>query len=144
MRVQSSIETPPGFANEQQNGYISVQNFDQTAPETRLVYEAFVARKPYSLVPPFTSQITPAPHDPYFDLLPRFIPNERLDSTKAAIMIKLWNKDKKYIGNAYDLLNDKVRLFYNICYYSKIRLSQFAAVFPRILIGKQKSIICIT
>jgi hypothetical protein len=39
---------------------------------------------------------------------------------------------KRYTGNAYDLLNDKVRLFYNICYYNKIRPSQFAAVFPRI------------
>jgi hypothetical protein len=89
MRVQPSIENPPGPANEQQNDYTSVQSFDQTAPETRSAYEAPVARKPYSLVPFFIPQITPAPYDPYFDLLPRFIPNKRLDSTKAAIIIKL-------------------------------------------------------
>jgi hypothetical protein len=138
MRVQPSIKTPSGLANEQQNNYTGVQSFDQTAPETRSAYEAPVARKPYPSVPPFTSQITPAPHDPYFDLLLRPIPNKRLDSTKAAMVIKLWNKDKRYIGNAYDLLDDKIRLFYNICYHNEIRLSQFAAVFPRIFTKRAK------
>jgi hypothetical protein len=138
MRVQPSIENPPGPANEQQNDYIGVQNFDQTAPKTRSAYEALIARKPYSLVPLFTPQIIPAPHDPYFDLLPRPISNERLDPTKAAIIIKLWDKDKRYIGNIYDLLDDKMRLFYDICYHNKIRPSQFAAVFPRILTEKAK------
>jgi hypothetical protein len=31
-----------------------------------------------------------------------------------------------------------MRLFYNICYYSKIRLSQFAAVLSRIFTGRAK------
>jgi hypothetical protein len=133
MRVQLSIETLFKPANEQQNDYTSVQSLDQTAPETRSTYEVAAARKPYPSVPLFILQITPAPHDPYFDLPPRPIPNERLDPTEAVIMIKLWNKNKRYTGNAYDLSNDKVRLFYNICYHNEIRPSQFAAVFLQIL-----------
>jgi hypothetical protein len=89
MRVQPSIENLFGSANEQQNDYTNVQIFNQTAPETRSTYEAPIARKPYSSVPPFISQITSAPYDPYFDLSPQFILNKRLDPTKAAIMIKL-------------------------------------------------------
>jgi hypothetical protein len=53
-------------------------------------------------------------------------------------MIKLWDKNKRYIGNTYDLLDDKMRLFYNICYHNEIRPSQFAAVFPRIFTKKAK------
>jgi hypothetical protein len=30
MRIQPSIETPPGPVNEQQNDYIGVQSFNQT------------------------------------------------------------------------------------------------------------------
>jgi hypothetical protein len=105
MRVQPSIETPPGPANEQKNDYINVQSLDQTAPETRSAYEASATRRPYPSIPPFTPQITPAPHNPYFDLFSQPIPNKRLDFTKAAIIIKIWDKDKRYIGNAYDLLS---------------------------------------
>jgi hypothetical protein len=97
MRVQPSIKTPLGPANEQKNDYISVQSLYQTAPETRSAYKASAVRKPYPSVPLFTAQITLAPHNLYFDLFPRLIPNKRLDLTKAAIMIKFWNKDKRYM-----------------------------------------------
>jgi hypothetical protein len=53
-------------------------------------------------------------------------------------MLKGFNKDDKYTGNAYDLLDNKIRIFFSLCYYGKMRLSQFAAIFPRIFTSKAR------
>jgi hypothetical protein len=43
------------------------------------------------------------------------------------------------MGNAYDLLNDKIKKNFSLCYYEKVRPSQFAAIFLRILTGKARN-----
>jgi hypothetical protein len=53
-------------------------------------------------------------------------------------MLKGFNKDNQYTGNAYDFLDNKIRILFNLCYYEKMRPSQFAAIFPRILTGKAR------
>jgi hypothetical protein len=53
-------------------------------------------------------------------------------------VLKGFNKNDQYTGNAYDLLNDKIRILFSLCYHEKVRLSQFAAIFPRILTGKAR------
>jgi hypothetical protein len=54
-------------------------------------------------------------------------------------VLKRFNKDDQYTGNTYDLLNDKIRIFFSLCYHKKVRLSQFAAIFPRIFTGKARN-----
>ncbi|KAF7572503.1 hypothetical protein PtrM4_074080 [Pyrenophora tritici-repentis] len=48
----------------------------------------------------------------------------------------MWDRDKKYTGKPYDLLDDKLKIFYSICYHADIEPGQFHAVFPRILDGR--------
>jgi hypothetical protein len=54
-------------------------------------------------------------------------------------MLKGFNKDDQYTGNAYDLLDDKIRIFFSLCYHEEMRPSQFAAIFPRIFTGKARN-----
>ncbi|KAF7570471.1 hypothetical protein PtrM4_104730 [Pyrenophora tritici-repentis] len=48
----------------------------------------------------------------------------------------MWDREKKYTGKPYDLLDDKLKIFYSICYHADIQPDQFHAVFPRILEGR--------
>jgi hypothetical protein len=50
--------------------------------------------------------------------------------------MKMYNKNERYIGKLYDLFNDKLQTFFNICHNIKIILGQFSSVFPRILTDK--------
>ncbi|KAF2743709.1 hypothetical protein M011DRAFT_374296, partial [Sporormia fimetaria CBS 119925] len=59
--------------------------------------------------------------------------NERLDPATINVFVKMWDRDKKYTGKPYDLLDGKLKISYSICYHADIRPSQFHAVFPRIL-----------
>ncbi|KAI1506796.1 polyprotein [Pyrenophora tritici-repentis] len=43
---------------------------------------------------------------------------------------------QKVYGKPYDLLDDKLKIFYSICYHADIEPGQFHAVFPRILDGR--------
>ena len=43
-----------------------------------------------------------------------------------------------YIGKAYDILDNKIRYFLNICYIVAIKESQFHAVFASILSVRAK------
>jgi hypothetical protein len=90
----------------------------------------------YPIAPFYKPFEPPAFYNPYFDLLLIPIPNKRLNPTKAASVLKGFNKNDQYTGNVYDFLDDKIRILFSLCYYEKMRLSQFAAIFPRILTGK--------
>ena len=52
---------------------------------------------------------------------------------------KLWDNSNKYTGNAYDLLDDKIKVFFSICWQVEIQEEQFHAVFPRILTGRAET-----
>jgi hypothetical protein len=54
-------------------------------------------------------------------------------------VLKGFNKNDQYTGNVYDLLDNKIRIFFSLCYHKKVRPSQFAAIFPRILTGKARN-----
>jgi len=71
--------------------------------------------------------------DPYKAVPPIEFDNERLDPATINVFVKMWDRDKKYTGKPYDLLDDKLKIFYSICYHADIQPGQFHAVFPRIL-----------
>jgi hypothetical protein len=47
--------------------------------------------------------------------------NEKLDPKTINVFTKMWDREKKYTGKPYDLLDDKLKIFYSICYYVDIR-----------------------
>ncbi|KAF2744305.1 hypothetical protein M011DRAFT_470717, partial [Sporormia fimetaria CBS 119925] len=75
-------------------------------------------------------------HDPFRTLPPRWCRNEKLNANTITQFSKIWDNNKKYTGDAYDLLDDKIRIFFNICWQIDIQEGQFHAVFPRILTGR--------
>ena len=74
--------------------------------------------------------------DPYKAVPPIEFGNEKLDPKTINVFTKMWDREKKYTGKPYDLLDDKLKIFYSICYHAEIRPDQFHAVFPRILEGR--------
>ncbi|KAF7579221.1 hypothetical protein PtrM4_034610 [Pyrenophora tritici-repentis] len=62
--------------------------------------------------------------------------NRKLDPKTINVFTKMWDREKKYTGKPYDLLDDKLKIFYSICYHADIQPDQFHAVFPRILEGR--------
>ena len=101
----------------------------------------------YREVTPFPQQptnrvpdrIPDPPHDPYKTLPPRWSRNDRLDANTITQFSKLWDNSNKYTGNAYDLLDDKIKVFFSICWQVDIQEEQFHAVFPRILTGRAET-----
>ena len=75
-------------------------------------------------------------YDPYKTLPPRWCRNEKLNTNTITQFSKIWDNNKKYTRDAYDLLDDKIRIFFNICWQIDIQEGQFHAVFPRILTGR--------
>ncbi|KAF1943681.1 hypothetical protein EJ02DRAFT_421109 [Clathrospora elynae] len=51
--------------------------------------------------------------DPYKAVPPIDFSNEKLDATTINAFVKMWDRDKKYTGKPYDLLDDKLKIFYN-------------------------------
>lgn len=90
----------------------------------------------YPATTPFPPPAVPPTYDAYKSLPPRPVPNEHLDPAKATQFIKTFDKEKKYTGEPYDLLDDKMRILFNICYHAEITPEQFHAIFPRILTGR--------
>ncbi|KAF7575713.1 hypothetical protein PtrM4_073370 [Pyrenophora tritici-repentis] len=101
----------------------------------------------YREVTPFPQQPTnrvpnrppELPYDPYKTLPPRWSRNDRLDANTITQFSKLWDNSNKYTGNAYDLLDDKIKIFFSICWQVDIQEEQFHAVFPRILTGRAET-----
>ena len=119
----------------------------QTRPLATTYREVTPYPQTYREVTPFPQQPinrVPArppdpPHDPYKTLPPRWSRNDRLDANKITQFSKLWDNSNKYTGNAYDLLDDKIKIFFSICWQVDIQEEQFHAVFPRILTGRAET-----
>ncbi|KAH8742800.1 hypothetical protein F5883DRAFT_656357 [Diaporthe sp. PMI_573] len=73
------------------------------------------------------------PYDPYKHLPPRHYDNDKLDPQKKMIFTKTWGNQSRWSGEPYDLLDDKLKVLLNICYFCDVTPYQFWAVFPRIL-----------
>jgi hypothetical protein len=138
IQIQQSIETPSKSSNEPLIGYSAVNHPNQSIPGAQSSYGGTPASTVHPVAPSYRPFEPPAPHNPYFDLPLVPVPNERLDPTKAASLLKGFNRNDQYTGNAYDLLDDKIRIFFSLCYHGEMRLSQFAATFPRILTGRAR------
>ena len=77
--------------------------------------------------------------NPYTQIPPIRMPNEMLPATIVAQFVKIWDKNSNYTGEAYDILDDKIRYFLDTCYTVAIKQSQFHAVFSSILSGRAKN-----
>ncbi|VCU40155.1 Bgt-51024, partial [Blumeria graminis f. sp. tritici] len=60
-------------------------------------------------------------HDPYADLSPRNVPNERLEPSAVINFAKQWNKKNNFHGLMYEVFNDKVNQFLRACELLEIR-----------------------
>ncbi|KAF1936906.1 hypothetical protein EJ02DRAFT_447775 [Clathrospora elynae] len=113
----------------------------QPQPQPQPQLQARPPATAYCKVTPFPQQPTsgvpfrpPAlPHNPYKTLPPRWSRNNRLNASTITQFSKLWDNSNKYTGNAYDLLDDKIKIFFSICWQVNIKEEEFHAVFPRIL-----------
>jgi hypothetical protein len=78
-------------------------------------------------------------YDPYSTLPPHHYDNERCELNLIGHFSKTFEKEKRYNGEPYNLLDDTLQIFFDICYHAGIRPGQFHAVFPRILTGHAES-----
>ena len=78
-------------------------------------------------------------YDPYKTLPPRWSRNDKLDSRKFTQFSKNWDSKRKYTGDVYDLLDDKIKIFFGLCWRLDIQEEQFHAVFPAILTGRAET-----
>lgn len=128
---QQSIEP----ADPQMAGYSTVppgQHREPTAIPRQEQWQ--VPYRPATSIPPNNSH-----RDPYSTLPPIEISNQRLDPSKSTQFVKMYDKTSKYTGEPYDLLDDKLKIFLNVCFHTDIQPSQFHAVFPRILTGRAEN-----
>ncbi|KAI1002729.1 hypothetical protein K3495_g5471 [Podosphaera aphanis] len=127
----SSFEATPVPSQPQQPGphaSSSLCNDQQSTlplPEIALPYDRTVSRPPFDRY-----------YDPHSTLPPIDFPNQRLDPAKSTQFVRMYEKASKYTGEPYDLLDDKMKIFLNVCFHIDIESSQFHAVFPRILTGR--------
>lgn len=61
-----------------------------------------------------------------------------LPATIVVQFIKIWNKNLNYIDKAYDIFDDKIQYFFNICYTTVVKQYQFYIIFLSILSGQVK------
>ncbi|KAF4470049.1 hypothetical protein FALBO_3049, partial [Fusarium albosuccineum] len=76
---------------------------------------------------------TPPTDHPYRQIPPKDVPNEMLPATILTQFVKIWRKEMNYTGEAYDILDEKIRYFLNICSTIGIKETQFHAAFTNIL-----------
>ncbi|KAM4062780.1 hypothetical protein HRG_007600 [Hirsutella rhossiliensis] len=67
------------------------------------------------------------------------VPNEDLDPAIANQFSKLWDRKLNYSGDAYDILDDKIRYFLDACLTASIKPSQFHALLSNILTKRAKN-----
>jgi hypothetical protein len=58
--------------------------------------------------------------DPYKAVPPIEFSNKKLDPKTINVFTKMWDREKKYTGKSYDLLDNKLKIFYSICYHADI------------------------
>ncbi|KAF2023536.1 hypothetical protein EK21DRAFT_118683, partial [Setomelanomma holmii] len=105
-------------------------------PATAYCKVTLFPQQPTSRVPDRPPNL---PHNPYKTLPPQWSCNDQLDANIITQFSKLWDNSNKYTGNAYDLLDDKIKVFFSICWQVDIQEEQFHAVFPRILTGRAET-----
>lgn len=59
-----------------------------------------------------------------------------LDPEETIAFARAWVKEKRWTGEPYDLVDEKLRALMDLCCYSGIEPDQFYAVIPRILTGR--------
>ncbi|KAF1937170.1 hypothetical protein EJ02DRAFT_458956, partial [Clathrospora elynae] len=124
-----TIEHTPQPEQQRQQRPSTYNNFDRFCKYT----PAYPQRPKGPSLPPIE---TSGETDPYKAIPPIDFSNEKLDATTINTFVKMWDRDKKYTGKPYDLLDDKLKIFYSICYHADIGPGQFHAVFPQILDGR--------
>jgi len=77
-------------------------------------------------------------YDPYWTIPPIPYANKKTDPRQINQFIKHWKEEDKYTGDQYDLLDEKVRMFYSICRSADILPEHFHVVFPYILKGRAR------
>lgn len=80
-----------------------------------------------------------APLEAYTMLPPADIPNVTIGANAQLSFARLWDRNMKYTGEPYDLLDDKLRIFMRICYNLQIKPGQFHALLPQILTGRAQT-----
>src|SRR6266516_5383117 len=125
--TEGSRSVPPQSASIHQPVQLSTNPYNWVPPSRPSTYPA---------ITPFPPPVGLPVYDEYKSLPPRPVPNKRLDPTKSTQFVKTYDREKKYTGEPYDLLDDKMRIFFNICYHAEITPEQFHAVFPRILTSR--------
>ncbi|KAM4059601.1 hypothetical protein HRG_014117 [Hirsutella rhossiliensis] len=75
----------------------------------------------------------------YRTVPPVQVPNEDLDPAIANQFSKLWDRKLNYSGDAYDILDDKIRYFLDACLTASIKPSQFHALLSNILTKRAKN-----
>ncbi|KAF4471164.1 Ribonuclease H [Fusarium albosuccineum] len=79
------------------------------------------------------SNSNPPSISPYRQIPPKDTPSEMLPATILTQFVKIWRKEMNYTGEAYDILDEKVRYFLNVCSNVGIKETQFHAAFTNIL-----------
>jgi hypothetical protein len=79
--------------NEPLVGYFAINHPNQLIPGARLSYGGTPASTVYPIAPFYKSFELPAFYNSYFDLPLVPIPNKRLNPTKAALVLKGFNKN---------------------------------------------------
>ncbi|TQS36727.1 hypothetical protein Golomagni_02814 [Golovinomyces magnicellulatus] len=74
--------------------------------------------------------------DDYADLPPREIPTSLVNANVQAQFMKIWKQTDDFIGDTYDLLDDKTRHFLTVCDSISVTSNQFAPLFRLILTGR--------
>lgn len=113
----------------------TLQTGGTTLPQTTVNLSQPV---PSGVPNPSQSLLQPLIQDAYSTLPPTRVNNGNLDPNAAATFGKLWQKENNYTGDAYDILDDKIRYFLDVCRTVQIQPDQFHAVFSMILTGKAK------
>lgn len=102
-------------------------------PEPLVPSVRTMSTSPYLVAIPSMAPSSIPVYDLYSTLPPHPYSNKRLDVNKISQFTKTYDKENKYTGDPYDLIDDKMRIFLNLCYYMDIQLGQFYALFSRIL-----------
>ncbi|RKF82964.1 integrase and RNaseH domain-containing protein, partial [Golovinomyces cichoracearum] len=74
----------------------------------------------------------------YLTIPPKHVSNQPLDAAKVTTFVRIWDKSYNYTGEPYDILDEKVRYFLDICFAAQVKPSQFYAVFSMALAKRAK------
>ena len=94
---------------------------------------------PQPMAPPLAMTVPLTDFDDWKHLPPRWYAKERLEPDRMNSFGKNVDASLKWGGEPYDLFDDKIRIFLNLCKYSEIQPTQFHAVLPKILKGRAET-----